>query len=72
MGKYILRCIKCGNVLEEDVIDICEECDDKELQKVNFAKKSRTFKRTDSNKITHRTKKRSTKPRKEVEKNHDQ
>ena len=65
MEHYILKCVKCGNIIEDDIIDICEECDDKELEKTNMAKKIRAFKRTDSSKITHRTKKRSTKPRKE-------
>lgn len=66
---YILKCIKCGNLLEDEDVDFCIECDNKEVKQIDFAKKERSFKRVDNKKLTHRTKKRHTKPRKEVEKN---
>lgn len=69
MLTYIIRCKTCGKILEEDCWEdeICFDCNDKELKDVNFAKRNRIFKRTDTKKMTHRTKKRQTKPRKEVQ-----
>lgn len=68
---YIFQCIKCGAILDDNIESLCEECDKKEGQKINLSKKSRAFKRTDNKKDTHRTKKRKTKPRKEVNKNNE-
>ena len=69
MKNYILKCIKCGSILDEDDgedFDICADCDYKELKRTDFAKKTRDFKRADNKKKSHRTKKRDTKPRREV------
>jgi predicted nucleic acid-binding Zn-ribbon protein len=67
---FIFKCVKCGNILdEENMLNVCEECDEKEIKEKSFAKRSRTFKKIDSNKMTHRTKKRQTKPRKEEKTN---
>ena len=70
MSEYIMRCVKCGKILDDDCWEeeICFECDDKEVKNANFEERNRIFKRTDAKKMTHRTKKRQTKPRKEVQK----
>jgi hypothetical protein len=67
---YIFQCIKCGAILENgEKNGICEACEAKENKMTSLLKESRKFRRIDSKKDTHRTKKRCTKPRKEVEKN---
>lgn len=73
-NEYILTCIKCGDILDDDGGGscVCESCDDREFRKENFIRKNKNFKRSeDSKKMSHRTKKRETKPRKELNKNHE-
>lgn len=65
---YIMKCTKCGKTLEDDDFDVCISCEDREEKDRQYNVKTRTFKRTDSNKTSHRTKKRHTKPRKEEKK----
>ncbi len=71
MKTYVFKCVKCNKILDDNEEDLCEVCFDKEHKEETFAKNNRIFKRQDNHKITHRTKKRNTKPRKEVDKTNE-
>ena len=64
---YIIKCEICGCIVEDEE-NVCMDCELKESKNIKNSKSVRDVKRQDSNKNTHRTKKRQTKPRKEVEK----
>ena len=71
MKHYVFKCIRCNKPLEDENEDLCDTCSDKENKRETFAKNNRVFKKQDNNKGTHRTQKRNTKPRKEVNKSNE-
>jgi flagellar biosynthesis chaperone FliJ len=66
MDVYLFTCEACGANVEDDEL-ICFECEDKERKWNKNAKKAHALRELDGRKTTHRTQKRHTKPRKEVD-----